>query len=82
MNTAANNIKQRLSLREPLCKALDVVVRLTDNLSLKKPAEGGEEAFIKEELAKAQGCVRCVGILKGIFHRSHSQLPQASGRQG
>ena len=54
MNTTANNIKQRQSLREPLCKALDVVVRLTDNLSLKKPAEGGEEAFVKEELAKAQ----------------------------
>lgn len=54
MNTTANNIKQRLSLREPLCKALDVVVRLTDNLSLKKPVEGGEEAFVKEELAKAQ----------------------------
>jgi len=32
MNTIANNIKQRMSLREPLCKALDVVVRLTDEL--------------------------------------------------
>ncbi len=54
MNTTANNIKQRLSLREPLCKALDVVVKLTDNLSLKKPVEDELEGFIKEELAKAQ----------------------------
>lgn len=36
MNTIANNIKQRMSLREPLGKALDVVVKLTDELSLKK----------------------------------------------
>lgn len=54
MNTIANNIKQRLSLREPLCKALDVVVRLADELSLKKPAQEEDEAFVKEELAKAQ----------------------------
>lgn len=54
MNTTASNIKQRMSLREPLCKALDVVVRLADELSLKKPAQEEDEAFVKEELAKAQ----------------------------
>ena len=54
MNTIANNIKQRMSLREPLGKALDVVVKLTDELSLKKPTQEESRAFIKEELAKAQ----------------------------
>lgn len=54
MNTIANNIKQRMSLREPLGKALDVVVNLTDELSLKKPTQEEYGAFIKEELAKAQ----------------------------
>ena len=60
MNTTANNIKQRLSLREPLCEALDVVAKLTESLSLKKPTEDTLESFIKEELAKAQGvCPLC-----------------------
>ena len=54
MNTTANNIKQRMSLREPLGKALDVVVKLTEELSLKKPTQEESGAFIKEELAKAQ----------------------------
>ena len=54
MNTIANNIKQRMSLREPLGKALDVVVKLTEELSLKKSTQEENEAFIKEELAKAQ----------------------------
>ena len=54
MNTIANNIKQRMSLREPLGKALDVVVKLTDELSLKKSTKEENEAFIKDELAKAQ----------------------------
>ena len=54
MNTIANNIKQRMSLREPLGKALDVVVKLTDELSLKKTTKEENEAFIKDELTKAQ----------------------------
>ena len=49
MNTIANNIKQRMSLREPLGKALDVVVKLTDELSLKKSTKEENEAFIKDE---------------------------------
>ena len=60
MSTTANNIKQRLSLREPLGKALDVVVKLTDELSLKKTTPEENEAFIKDELAKAQSvCPLC-----------------------
>ena len=54
MNQIANNIKQRMSLREPLGKALDVVVKLTDKLSLKKPDIEGQDAFLKAEMAKAQ----------------------------
>lgn len=54
MNIIANNIKQRLSLREPLAKALDVVVKLTDNLTLRKASAEENVAFVKEELAKAQ----------------------------
>lgn len=54
MNAIANNIKQRMSLREPLGRALDVVVKLTDELSLKKPAQEENEAFIKGELEKTQ----------------------------
>jgi type III restriction enzyme len=36
MNSIANSIKQRLSLREPLQDALDIVARLSDELELKK----------------------------------------------
>ena len=60
MNTIVNNIKQRMSLREPLGKALDVVVKLTDELSLKKLTQDENEAFIKDELTKAQSvCQHC-----------------------
>lgn len=60
MNTIANNIKQRMSLREPLGKALDVMVKLTEELSLKKLTQEENGAFIKEELAKAQSvCPLC-----------------------
>ena len=60
MNSIANNIKQRLSLREPLCKALDVVVKLTDKLSLKKPKVEEQAAFLDAEMAKVQEiCPQC-----------------------
>lgn len=53
-------IGQRLSLREPLAEALDVVSRLTDVLSLKKPKDDSLDEFLKEELAKAQTiCKSC-----------------------
>ena len=55
MNNIVNNIKQRLSLREPLAEALEVVAKLTDKLALKKPsAEADYEAYLKEQLKLAQ----------------------------
>lgn len=55
MNQIVNNIKQRLSLREPLAEALEVVAKLTDKLALKKPAAEEEyEAYLKEQLKVAQ----------------------------
>ena len=39
MNNVVNIIKQRLSLREPLAEALDVLSRLVDRLTLTKPAK-------------------------------------------
>ena len=61
MNTNAKFIKQRLSLREPLCEALDVVSKLTDVLTLKKPENDADyAAFLEDELAKAQTvCPTC-----------------------
>lgn len=61
MNTIANNIKQRLSLREPLCKALDVVVRLTDKLSLAKQSKDVESTeYLERELKIAKElCPSC-----------------------
>ncbi len=43
MNQTANNIKQRLSLRQPLQEALDIVSQLTDELSLKKNCDLSQE---------------------------------------
>lgn len=55
MNQVVNNIKQRLSLREPLAEALEVVAKLADKLVLKKPAAEEEyEAYLKEQLKVAQ----------------------------
>lgn len=55
MNNIVNNIKQRLSLREPLAEALEVVAKLTDKLALKKPtAEEEYETYLKEQLKAAQ----------------------------
>ena len=55
MNQIVSNIKQRLSLREPLAEALEVVAKLTDKLVLKKPAAEEEyEAYLKEQLKLAQ----------------------------
>ena len=55
MNQTVNNIKQRLSLREPLAEALEVVAKLIDKLALKKPAaEEDYEAYLKEQLKVAQ----------------------------
>ena len=55
MNSISQNIKQRLSLREPLAEALEVVAKLTDKLALKKPATDEDyDAYLKEQLVLAQ----------------------------
>ena len=60
INQTVNNIKQRLSLREPLANALEVVAKLTDKLALKKPADEAYEAYLKEQLKAAQEvCPHC-----------------------
>ena len=48
MNTIANNIKQRLSLREPLQDSLDIVAQLCQELELKK------EVDLEAELEKVK----------------------------
>lgn len=56
MNTIANNIKLRLSLREPLQEALDIVAKLSSDLSLNKVPDNDKEAleFLKSELDKVK----------------------------
>ena len=39
MDSIYNGIRQRMSLREPLAEALEVVTRLVDKLTLKKPED-------------------------------------------
>ena len=62
MNTVANNIRQRLSLRKPLAEALDLTSRIVDNLSLQKPPkdEAKLKAFLKKELAEVKAIVPTV----------------------
>lgn len=48
MNAIANSIKHRLSLREPLQDSLDIIVKLTEVLEMKK------EVNIAEELEKVK----------------------------
>lgn len=55
MDAISNSIKQRMSLREPLAEALDVVTRLTEKLALKKPANESEYSeYLDEQLALAK----------------------------
>ena len=56
MNTIANNIKLRLSLREPLQEALDIVAKLSGDLTLNKVPDNEQEAleFLKLELDKVK----------------------------
>lgn len=62
MNSTANNIRQRLSLRKPLAEALDLTSRIVDNLSLQKPPKEEEElkAFLKKELEAVREIVPTV----------------------
>lgn len=61
MSTTANFIKQRLSLREPLGEALDIVAKLSEALDMKRPEEGEDyETFLEEQLLKAKtACPSC-----------------------
>jgi len=43
MNTKANYIKQRLSLRQPLKEALDILVQVADTIGLQKEADSSNE---------------------------------------
>ena len=54
MDSQVNYIRQRLSLRKPLAKALELTARITDKLSLKKPMTDSNmlEMFIAAETAK------------------------------
>lgn len=62
MDSQVNYIRQRLSLRKPLAKALDLTARLTDRLSLQKPTTDPDklEMFIAAELAKIKSIVPTV----------------------
>lgn len=59
MDSPVNYIRQRLSLRKPLAKALELTARLTDKLSLQKPPTDPDmlEMFITAELAKVKSIV-------------------------
>ncbi len=62
MDSQANYIRQRLSLRKPLAKALELTAQLTDKLSLQKPPTDPDmlEMFITAELAKVKSIVPTV----------------------
>lgn len=62
MDSQVNYIRQRLSLRKPLAKALELTARITDKLSLKKPPTDPDmlEMFIEAELAKVKSIVPTV----------------------
>ncbi|MDE5774262.1 MAG: DEAD/DEAH box helicase family protein, partial [Muribaculaceae bacterium] len=62
MDSQVNYIRQRLSLRKPLAKALELTARLTDKLSLQKPPTDPDmlEMFIAAELAKVKSIVPTV----------------------
>ncbi len=59
MDSHVNYIRQRLSLRKPLVKALELTAAVTDALSLQKPPTdaGMLEMFIAAELAKVKAIV-------------------------
>lgn len=61
-NFYSNNIKQRLSLREPLVQALDVMAKLVEQLDLKNRPSDREAyaAFLEEQLRKVKEvCPAC-----------------------
>lgn len=62
MDSTVNYIRQRLSLRKPLAKALELISRLTDKLSLQKPPTDVDmlEMYITAELTKVKSIVPTV----------------------
>lgn len=62
MDAQVNNIRQRLSLRQPLVRALELTAHLTDKLSLQKPPTDTDmlETFIAAELSKVKSIVPTV----------------------
>ena len=59
MDSTVNYIRQRLSLRKPLAKALELTARFSDKLSLHKPPTDPDmlEMFIMAELSKVKSIV-------------------------
>lgn len=62
MDSQVNYTRQRLSLRKPLAKALELVTHITDKLSLQKPPNDSDlhEMYITAELAKVKSIVPTV----------------------
>lgn len=56
MNQITNYIKQRLSLRQPLAEALEVVEEITDVISLEKTSDDTRDIYLKQELGKVPIC--------------------------
>lgn len=57
MNDTVNYIKQRLSLRQPLAEALEVLENITDVIALEKAPEDNKIAFLKEQLFRVQSII-------------------------
>lgn len=79
MDSQVNYIRQRLSLRKPLAKALELTALLIDKLSLTKPPTDPDmlEMFITAELAKVKSIVPTVKGFDRDFLRSLFPLPPA-----
>lgn len=82
MDSQTNYIRQRLSLRKPLAKALELTARITDKLSLKKPPTDPDmlEMFIAAELAKVKSIVSTVKGFDRDFLRLLFPSPPALGK--
>lgn len=88
MDKTVNIIRQRMSLREPLADALEVMAKLTDNMSLTKPSSQGTDTddnayklYLKTNYAEYRKYAHHVKILNEIFHHLRSQSQPASARQ-
>lgn len=73
MNSTVNMIRQRLSLREPLAKALDLTSRIVDKLMLQKPPreDGKLSDFLKKETAEVKSIVPVFKDFDRDFLRLH-----------